>query len=372
MAAVLRFSMVVVVIASIPLLAMQADAQQPSGVQPAAGMQQQAGMQQPAGVQQPAAAAAAQPAARPATAQPQASSSSVTTPQAPAWYPLPKDHAEYVDKVLAFWEFKSKETERYRCRFKRWEYDPDWVGSPNVAKSYSEGTINYASPDKGLFRVDKCMQVSLPLTQGQEPKFTETEATMNEYWVCDGKSIFEFDGRNKNLVQRELPPDMQGKQIVEGPLPFLFGASADSIKARYWIRAIIPPPKKGVFWLEAEPKMREDAANFKRVHIIIAETDFLPEGLVLFHRTKATTTFAFEERERNWNELLEKINVWHRQFFEPATPSGWKKVVERYQEPTTVPVSAPNAAPAGALKKAPNGVPANGPAAQPQRMPKQG
>jgi TIGR03009 family protein len=261
--------------------------------------------------------------------------------QAPGWYPLPKDHAEYLDKVLAFWEFKSKETQRYRCRFKRWEYDPDWVGSANVAKTYAEGAINYAAPDKGMFRVEKSMLVTLPVTNPQEPKYTANNDTLNEHWVCDGKSVFEFDGHNKNVIQRELPPNMQGKQIVEGPLPFLFGASAASIKARYWIRAIIPPPRKGVFWLEAEPKSREDAANFKRVHIIIAGGDFLPEGLVLFHRANATTTFAFENRERNWNDLIEKLNLFHRQFFEPATPSGWKKIVEKYQEPATVPVSAP-------------------------------
>ena len=108
------------------------------------------------------------------------------------------------------------------------------------------------------------MQVVLPLTPGQEPKFTADPEELNEHWVCDGKSIFEFEGRKKQLIQRELPPEMRGKQIVEGPLPFLFRVCAEMIKVRYWIRAILPPPMKGAVTLEAEPKTREDAANFRR------------------------------------------------------------------------------------------------------------
>ena len=266
-------------------------------------------------------------------------------PQVPSWFPLPKEHADYVEKILAHWENKSKDVQRYRCRFNRWEYDPNWVGDPKVPKSFAKGLITYAAPDKGKYQVEESMQVVLPLTPGQEPKFTSDPEELNEHWVCDGKSIFEFEGREKQLIQRELPPEMRGKQIVEGPLPFLFGARAEMIKTRYWIRAILPPPMQGAVTLEAEPKTREDAANFKKVRIIISENeDFLPEGLVLFHRNGAYTTFAFEQREKNWVDLAEKLFIFHRQFFEPKTPMGWTKVVERYQEPATIPASAPSPA----------------------------
>jgi TIGR03009 family protein len=264
--------------------------------------------------------------------------------QAPAWIPLPPDHAKYVDDVLKFWEFKSSQIERYRCDFKRYEYDPAWVGDPKVPKTYAVGKIKYAAPDKGLFKVDVMAQVKLPLVQGEKPKFTRLREELNEHWICDGRSIFQFDGHNQQLIQRELPPEMQGKQIAEGPLPFLFNAKAETIKKRYWIRAIIPPPREKVYWLEAVPKTREDAANFRMVHIIITDSgkEFWPEGLVLFHRNNAKTTFVFEQRECNWNDVLEKLNYFHREFFEPDVPSGWKKVVQRHQAPRPmVPVSQP-------------------------------
>lgn len=274
------------------------------------------------------------------------SANSPTGSHAPDWYPLPEEHARYLDQVLKYWEHRTSEIQRYRCRFKRWEYDVNWVGNPDVAKTFAEGVIKYAAPDKGLFHVEKASQVVLPLPNGQPPKYKPLDPTLNEHWVCDGKSLFEFDGRNRQLIQRELPPEMQGRQIVEGPLPFLFGAKAETIKQRYWVRVIVPPPKKNAFWLEAIPKTSDDAANFKMIHIIIAEEDFLPEGMVLYHRNQAKTTFSFEEREANWNDLIEKLNLFHREFFEPATPQGWKKVVDRYQAPsggftsTTVPDQA--------------------------------
>ena len=38
-------------------------------------------------------------------------------------------------------------------------------------------------------------------------------------------------------------------------------------------------------------------------------------------------------------DLAEKLNIFHRQF-STKTPMGWTKVVERYQEPATIPASA--------------------------------
>ena len=120
---------------------------------------------------------------------------------------------------------------------------------------------------------------------------------------------------------------MQGKQIVAGPLPFLFGAKKSQIEARYWVRIKPNPSKKGVFWLEAVPKRRADAVNFKQIDIVIPDgEEFLPEAIILYHRGGTSTTLKFEKRETNWNETFEKLAIWNRAFFNPATPKGWKRV----------------------------------------------
>ena len=58
----------------------------------------------------------------------------------------------------------------------------------------------------------------------------QTDA-IGEHWVCDGKSVFEYRHDQKQLVERPIPPQLQGKAIVDGPLPFLFGAEAAKLKA---------------------------------------------------------------------------------------------------------------------------------------------
>ncbi len=241
---------------------------------------------------------------------------------APRWIPLPPDHEKYLNQILNFWEHTTSKTKRYRCQFKRWEY-----GNQNL-KTYSAGSIKYAAPDKGLFKVDAIQIRQAPRQPGGEPQWVEQQGGFREHWVCDGKSIFEFDHQNKQLKQRQLPQDLQGTRITDGPLPFLFGATAKQIKARLWLRVVTPPETKGEYWLEGVPKTKTDAANFARINIILDEKDFLPKGMVLFHRNQAQTTFAFERREMNWNIIAQQLNPFMRQFFEPKTPPGWKKVVE--------------------------------------------
>ncbi len=243
---------------------------------------------------------------------------------APDWFPLHPELQKHTDGVLDFWEFHSGKIERYRSDFERWEYDRANF-HPVMPQTYSTGRIMYAQPDKGLFEVTA-------LRQGQKQAdgtiaYDVQKATEFEKWICDGTTIFEFDHRNKQLIERALPPEMQGKQIVEGPLPFLFGAKRAQIEERYWVR--INPEKKDVFWLEAVPKKRDDAANFKQIDIVIPDdTEFLPKAIILHHRGGTQTTFEFKNRETNWNEALEKLAIWNRAFFNPATPSGWKRVKE--------------------------------------------
>ncbi|MEO8497944.1 MAG: TIGR03009 domain-containing protein, partial [Planctomycetota bacterium] len=255
---------------------------------------------------------------------------------APDWFPLHPALQKHTDEVLKFWEFHSGKIERYRSDFQRWEYDKANF-HPVQPQTYSSGKIMYAKPDKGLFEVTA-------LQQGQrqadgEIKFIPQQAAEFEKWICDGSTIFEFDHRNKQLIERGLPPEMQGQQIVEGPLPFLFGAKKAQIEARYWVR--INAEKKDVFWLEAVPKQRDDAANFRQIDIVIPDDkEFLPKAIILHHRGGTQTTFEFTSRETNWNETLEKLQVWNRAFFNPATPSGWKRVKEPASQQQLVPPPA--------------------------------
>ena len=259
----------------------------------------------------------------------------VSGAHAPKWLPLPPEHEKRLDQILGFWEYSTGQIQRYRSRFKRFEYEPNRT-------TYSEGVIKFATPDKGLFRVEKVQHTRRSDQPGEGEKWTEQKQGYREHWVCDGKSVWEFDHQQQQLIERALPPDVRGQRIIEGPLPFMFGAKADQIRQRFWIRPFWPEIAEGKqeYWLELIPKTREDVVDFKKLHIIIDESDYLPKGMILFHRNASKTTFVFESRETNWNIVAQQLNIFFREFYAPKAPRGWEKIVQ----PTSnvAPVSAPN------------------------------
>ncbi len=265
-------------------------------------------------------------------------------PLQPEWYPLSANSQQYLDKVLGYWEFKSSQIKRYRCNFRRWEYDPVF-GPKNTFKTFSKGVVKYWAPDKGLFKVEKMSQYVAPATPGGKSTYKAAQQSMYEHWVCDGEWVYQFDYQEKKLVQTQLPPELRGKAIAKGPLPFLFNAKADDIKRRFWLHVITPPSAKGEYWLEAVPKSAEDAANFKKVHVIIDEADYLPKAMIVFDPNQAAskTTFEFSDREVNFSILAAQLNLFHREFFEPAVPKGWVKKVQKWQAVTPATASKPGA-----------------------------
>ena len=50
------------------------------------------------------------------------------------------------------------------------------------------------------------------------------------------KVVYQYRPDLKQLVEHPIPPQLQGQAIVDGPLPFLFGADAAKLKQRYWMK----------------------------------------------------------------------------------------------------------------------------------------
>ena len=264
--------------------------------------------------------------------------------QPPAFLPLSEKHQQYIQRVLMYWQSHTEKIDHYRSNFERWQFDTVY-GPRNTFKTFSTGKVRFANPDKGLFKVEKVLTYQ-PASAQSKASYKEVPGTHGEFWVCDGKSIFEYDFLNERLIQQVLPAELQGKNIINGPLPFLFGCNAQDIMNRFWVRAITPQNVEGEIWLEAYPKTIHDASNYQKVPIIIDNKDFLPKGMVIFDRSyekgknHSRTVFNFKEREINFATTLEKLNPFYRNFYEPALPSGWKKVVNA--APTAKPTRQAN------------------------------
>ena len=123
------------------------------------------------------------------------------------------------------------------------------------------------------------------------------------------------------------------------------------------MRVVTPTDAKGEYWLEAYPKFPQDQANFQRIEIILDEKDYLPKAMQVYDKLYdersnwARSVFEFNDREWNWNTLLEELTPWNRHFSEPKTPSGWKKVVQPYAPPPVE--EPPQRAPAGPVARKP-------------------
>lgn len=229
----------------------------------------------------------------------------------------PQEQAQ-VDAVLTQWENHNKSINTFDCRFKRWVYDAVF-GQPNQAKAIELGVIRYASPDRGLFQVDQ---------EDINGQLSDIPPERAERWIADGKSIFEFKAAQKQLIEHQLPPQLQGKAIADSPLPFLFGSEAQKLKQRYWIRRINPPQGlERQIWLEAWPKYQQEASNFMFAQFAIEtkNNEMIPFGLKLYQPNgKDSVAYTFYEVVVN-----DKIRFFKGNPFRAVTPMGWQKIVEQ-------------------------------------------
>lgn len=266
----------------------------------------------------------------------------VGPPPAPPGFDLTPALIAHRDRVLDHWENRSKKIRTYTCEFSRWEYDAVFgPKNPNTPKTKSVGEIRYAAPDKGEFRVDAIGEYQAPLTQGQQPKYPMQDVRHSEHWVCNGTSVFELNAQQKQLIETRLPPEMQGNQIADGPLPFMFGSTKEKMNARYWIREEVGA--KGVYTLEILPKRRSDAIDFSRVRLHIDEQDFLPSAMQIFppnyHPRKNWSRTVYQFTKRKPNDPIDLGQQFFKRFISPATPLGWKKVVTSFGQAPPVQVS---------------------------------
>ncbi len=233
-------------------------------------------------------------------------------PVQPPFVLTPQQQA-HVDSVLQAWERESAHIKRFQCEFDRFEID-GLAANPGKPAHVDRGEIKYEAPDKGMY-----------LVKGELVGGRIIEGRRTEKWVSDGKSVFEYNYEKREVAEHPLPPEMQGKAIANGPMPFLFGAKAKDLKARYWI-CLLRPNNDNEIILEAVPKRREDAASYRVAWIILTGPTMQPTGLRLIDPNgKDETRFSFTNAKVNGNSFL---GVLEGNPFKGKTPLGWSKIVK--------------------------------------------
>ncbi|HEX3656552.1 MAG TPA: TIGR03009 domain-containing protein [Pirellulales bacterium] len=210
-----------------------------------------------------------------------------------------------LDLLLHNWQQTSSRVNTFSCTFTLFEYNAVF-GAADKPMRVEQGEIRYVRPDKGLYRV---------------------KSKGGEHWMCDGRAIYEFSSAKSQLIESRLPPELWGKAIADGPLPFVFGVDAGKLKQRYWMRITTPQQAKGQVWLEAYPRTRQDAANFKRVDIILTEAGLEPYALQMYEpQGKVRKVYQFADL--SINSSLHKVQEFMGGFVSPQTPLGWRHIIQ--------------------------------------------
>lgn len=237
-------------------------------------------------------------------------------PSAP--FTLSPQEEAVLDRLLTDWQQMSAGVKTFEASFTRWDYDgvfaapgPDGQQAP---KRVVNGTLRYAAPDKGFYEL----------------------VDQSEKWICTGDAVFEFRADLKQVREHPLPPEMRGKAIADGPMPFVFGIEAGKTKARYWMRIVTPQDRQGnQVWLEVYPKTAQDAANFLKIDVVLkfehqngTVTKLEPFALNM-HLPNGKDRTVYQFSEMKTNSFLSNLQNFMGWFVRPSTPFGWQhQVVE--------------------------------------------
>lgn len=213
----------------------------------------------------------------------------------PAPFVLSAQEQAQTDGVLTRWEKFSTAIQTFEADFSRIMYKRSF-DSANLERTDERGELRYEAPDHGMFSVSKT---------GGEP---------SEKWLCDGVSVFEYKFSQKQIDQYTLPPEMRGKGITQGPLPFLFGASVEELKRRYYLRQIQPTEdlaRPGQVWIEAFPRTSEDASEFQRAVMIISfGNDVRPLAIKLYKANQEQHVYIFDLKNMKVNKTQLLPSTW--------------------------------------------------------------
>lgn len=246
-------------------------------------------------------------------------------------FQLAPNQQAFVNQVLTMWEQESGKIKTFKCSFEHLQYVHAIAGL-DVPLHRNRGELTYQRPDKGSFVVD---EITTWNNDREEPEWPVDKNAVGEHYVCDGKKVYIYNHRAKQLEISPIPEELQGQEIVNSPLPFLFGAEAQKIKHRYWIRATHSDAEE--IWLDARPKFAADAANYRQVEVILARKELLPRAIKVYRPNGDEDVYLFELEDAEINNPLARLlGV----FDKPTKPWGWQ-VVEHPEPQAEAPPARP-------------------------------
>lgn len=222
-------------------------------------------------------------------------------------------------RVLRKWEnsstlIKSLQGEHHRIVY-------DFVFE---TEKHADGKFFYESPDKGRIDIDVTEIPAGAVGNRVNPKTKKpfrVKSDIPEQWICDGTRIISINIDEKTAEIFQIPPQGRGVNIMNGPLPFLFGMPAEMALNRYKLKVL--NENETTVMLLANPNWPRDRANWIEAKIILnktievgGQTVYLPQAVQLTDPTRnSQTVYTFKNLKINAGEPIWKIR-W-RKWYEP-------------------------------------------------------
>ena len=232
-------------------------------------------------------------------------------PRSNAPFELTPQQQEQVNNVLNFWENYTKGIKKFEADFDLYSYPAVSVGGTDVNSApkaqQTTGFLKYEAPNKGIFRVDG------------PPK---------ELYRCNGKSVYTYNFDKKEINEYKYSDGaVTAQELKKGPMAFLFGASAATLRDRYWIRLLPLPPgaPQGQIWLEAYPKYQEDLQDMTKAELIINVKPCKPVAFQRYSPNGDRQSYALK------NIKVNKFELFGGEPFEP-NERGWTVITSSQPE----------------------------------------
>jgi hypothetical protein len=151
----------------------------------------------------------------------------------------------------------------------------------------------------------------------------------DEEWWCDGRRIFQLQPQKKQAFVTTIPPQMQGQNIMDSPLPFLFGMPPEKARRRFEIgfnQSKSPGPDATRLHLVIYPNLPQDASAWHHANVMLDPKTWLPIAVQMYDPAESTVTvYRFEKLQVNGKNFIR--NFWNggKPSFEPNL-TGWQVI----------------------------------------------
>jgi len=224
----------------------------------------------------------------------------------------------------------------------------------------SEGAFFFQAPDRGRFEMQGIEpqkgQVAKILNPANQQPY-ELAAGTDECWICNGMNVLQINHAEKQFEEMEIPEEMRGKNIVQSPLPFLFGMKAEEAKRRFELR--LHEETATTYTIDAKPLQEIDARNYQYARIVLDKRTMVPTAVKLIDPAGTINTNYFF-RDVEVNPTKNAFVSWVGGIFGKGNPfqpdlGGYKRIQSPGVQPAQNEVPSNRVGPRTQSQLVPNG-----------------